>query len=331
MGQWVDSCLQSTDLQVCGTSIPGIPLMFSGRNKHISWSLLPSADSFEQLLPVAEGDSSGVIEGTEVLKVRGTGAANNHTLVSLSVQQCVIGGVSFLMISDIASKRLQSSLAAGGVPRMALSSPSLTAPISLQFLLKLSQARNWQDFSAAYALNRAMPLNALYGDEQGNIGSASYRGPDTLPSFILNPQSGYIVAAAPLSPLQQGTGRVEQLVSQFLSAGSKMTADAARLVLSDTFSPSSLRLAHLISALNVETVISNSARQVLVKCQALVAAFDGQYSVDASAPVLLEAFRSALVHNSMDSAAAAASTSNSLSVTALKRSQLADRYALLVN
>ncbi len=79
-----------------------------------------------------------------------------------------------------------------------------------------------------------------------------------------------------------------------------MTVASAQKVLLDVFSPSSLKLAQLVQQSG--SGVSAGSKDMTAKIESakvLVAGFDGFYHEKAAAPVLLEAFRAALVDNCM--------------------------------
>jgi hypothetical protein len=80
-------------------------------------------------------------------------------------------------------------------------------------------------------------------------------------------------------------------------SSSKVTVNALQSVLTDTFSATSLLLRDSITLMKVDPSFSAAQRQHFVAAKSLVHGFDGQYTTDRAAPVLLEAYRITLLSN----------------------------------
>ena len=75
----------------------------------------------------------------------------------------------------------------------------------------------------------------------------------------------------------------------------KVTVTALQGVLTDTYSPSSILLRDYLLKLVMIVPMSEAQQVEVLSAKALIRHFDGVYSTDAAAPVLLEAFRVVLM------------------------------------
>lgn len=107
---------------------------------------------------------------------------------------------------------------------------------------------------------------------------------------VYNPPSGMLMSQTSLSQ----AGRICQRLHCDTASAIVRAVDLESLLI-DTFSPSSLVLRDIILQVPVLTTLSAAEHAEVLAIQALVAGFDGLYSTHAGAPVLLEAFRVALV------------------------------------
>ncbi len=296
-----------------------------GRNEHISWSFAASRESSEALAPLGEDDD--LTERHEALLVRGE-SGRNDSFQSVSVREvrATVSGRDVLLpvLGDLLPQNVQNHLGRTSLPPSTLSSNALTQPIDLSFLRSVAAAQGWDQFSAACGAQNAMSLNVLYADVNGNIGAIE-TGAASKRSAVLNPDSGYILLS---SSGAAGTGdRLQELVSAAVQAGGVDSAAASR-ILADCFSPSASKLVALVLRSEAgEGKFSKESERMVRAAHALVSkGFDGVYAPAASAPVLLEAFRAALVHKlaSHNSGAAVDILLGGARLTALRRHQATD-------
>jgi hypothetical protein len=265
-----------------------------GRNQHMSWAFTSSAVSAESLVPV-ESDSSSVKERLEVIKVRGV-VANNETYVTIAIKQVPTSdGLHLLpLVSDIGSPQIRSRLQTASVAEFAVSSPALQQRVDLKFLTGVSSAENWDQFVAACSAMRSVSLNVVFADEEGNIGAATTAGGADISVF--NPPSGYVCASSDVDSFAAEGGRLDGFLRNVVAHKQKLTPLEAEAFLLDDFSPSSLRLAALVARCSADQneLVSSEVRLRVAHAKVVVQGFDGKYSPDAAAPVVLEALRVSL-------------------------------------
>lgn len=109
---------------------------------------------------------------------------------------------------------------------------------------------------------------------------------------MYNPASGIIVAA-PVSTAD----RICALLGCDSASDAKVSLAAVQSVLTDTFSPSAVLLRDYITTMRGDASVSIEQRKSILAAKLLVQKFDGLYRTNSAAPVLLEAFRVALVNN----------------------------------
>ncbi len=209
---------------VSGYSMAAMPGVVIGKNTKIAWGLTTSyVDSQDLYLEDLRGDT--VREGrgyvplrvmTEQIQVRGEDQPRTIRIRS-SRHGPLLSDVDHLLQEVSASKSGPSSEPYG----VALSWTALQPGRSMDALLGIDQAQNFNEFRDAAALLSAPSQNVIYADTSGNIGyqlagAAPLRGEGngTMPSpgwdqsydwkglipfaklpYIFNPPSGFIVAA----------------------------------------------------------------------------------------------------------------------------------------
>lgn len=120
--------------------------------------------------------------------------------------------------------------------------------------------------------------------------------PEVRNNRVFNPASGIIVAAGSAGG-PSASSEAQRICQRLNCASPAATLKAAdlRKLLVDTFSPSSLVLRDIVLQVSVNATQSEVEKAEILAMQALVDGFDGVYTTAAAAPVLLEAFRVALV------------------------------------
>ncbi len=154
-----------------------MPLVFAGRNEHISWALTGSANSLSDSVVPLSVDAV-LRERNEVIQVRG-GVDGNETsyFVTLTVREVEMerGGVTqyLPLLSGVVQPAVHAYLRSAHLSEFALSSHALRAPSNLKFLRAVGASSGWESFLAACSSLQSVSLNALYADTQGNIGATS--------------------------------------------------------------------------------------------------------------------------------------------------------------
>ena len=171
-GVWYELHLNAPDYQASGVSFPGAPGVVIGHNADIAWGLTNGMVDVQDLFierpdpadparfAVDDGwQSAEVIE--EVISVR---RGQPH------VERVVITQNGPLITGLLNTDRPGESGTA--VPPIALSLrwTGHTPGNNIRAVLRLNQARNWDEFSAALQDWTTPPQNILYADDHGNIG-----------------------------------------------------------------------------------------------------------------------------------------------------------------
>ncbi|HWC00711.1 MAG TPA: penicillin acylase family protein, partial [Bryobacteraceae bacterium] len=208
-GIWYAVHLQAPGLDVAGVSLPGVPAVIVGHNRHIAWGVTNLEFDVQDLYIERFDDRTGrytfrgQIEQAqaerEVIRVRGGESTELLTWVT----------------------RHGPLLVTEGNDRMSLRWTAADAGAFEFPFLELNKAQNWQQFTAAISRFAGPGQNFVYADVEGNIGyHATGRLPirrgfsgdvpvdgtsgnfewegyipfDQLPS-VYNPPSGIIVTA----------------------------------------------------------------------------------------------------------------------------------------
>jgi penicillin G amidase len=209
---------------VSGFSMAAMPGVVIGKNTKIAWALTTSYVDAQDLYledvrgdTVREGDSHVPLQvTTEEIRVRGQDQPRTIRIRS-SRHGPLLSDVDHLL-KEVAASRSDPNSDAYAV---ALSWTALKPGHSMDALVAIGQAQNFEDFRAAAALLSAPSQNLLYADTSGNIGyqlagaiplrgqgngtrpslgwepSHNWRG--TIPfaklPYVYNPPSGFLVAA----------------------------------------------------------------------------------------------------------------------------------------
>jgi len=160
---WYEVHLIAGEFNVTGASLPGLPTVLVGHNKHIAWGITLAFTDCEDLFverfdPQAPHcyEFRGEWLDAEVIpeSIRVKGRAEPHT-------EQVIVTHHGPIISDVVGYPEQ---------RIALSSMALRPCSALKGWLLLDQAGNWDEFVEAMRLIEAPQLNVAYADVVGNVG-----------------------------------------------------------------------------------------------------------------------------------------------------------------
>ena len=158
---WYQVALSAPGLAVSGVSVPGLPAVLIGHNRHIAWSLT-SAQSQSTLFYAEQ--TSAARPGEYFWRGQWRRMRVLHYTIS------VRGGASQQLTVDetVQGAVLTQSGQTVAVDWMgALGSPDLSA------LLAIGQAANFSQFRAALAGWRSPALTFVYADDRGHIGAIS--------------------------------------------------------------------------------------------------------------------------------------------------------------
>lgn len=172
---WYFAHLSAPGFEVIGATLPGVPGVVLGRNRHIAWGFTNTGPDVQDLY-IERIDGAGRVlapQGwqplatrSEVIKVKG------RPDVTLTVRASRHGP----LISDVFKP------AADALPQNFALAFAWTAlredDLSMQAAGKFATARNWNDFLAAARDFHSPQQNMVYADTEGNIG---YIAPGRVP------------------------------------------------------------------------------------------------------------------------------------------------------
>jgi penicillin amidase len=169
---WYQVSLAAPGLALSGATVPGLPLVLSGRNERIAWSIAGSGnDSQDLFIERIAGDRYLGPDGwqeletsTETVRVRGGDE------VRLQVRRSRHGPI----VSDLlAGGLLEAGGADGEDERLGLAlgwSALQETDLTLQGALDLAFAGSWSEFGDALGNLHEPALTVLYADAEGNTG-----------------------------------------------------------------------------------------------------------------------------------------------------------------
>jgi penicillin G amidase len=160
---WYLAHLESPTLDTTGATIPGFPAVVVGRNESISWGVTTLPADVQDLYIMNETSDGGgyryqnEVRPYEVRKEKiGVKDAKD---VHITVRQSVYGPV----ISDVVN-------VAGSKPLSLRWTGLDPQDHSLEALLKVDHAGNWDEFNEALRSYNGLSQNLVYADVDGNIG-----------------------------------------------------------------------------------------------------------------------------------------------------------------
>ena len=180
---WYLAHLSAGDFDVIGATLPGTPAVALGRNRSIAWGATNVAADVEDLYRERLDDSGkfaifrGVREPLTI--VPETIGVKGGQPVRLDVRITRHGP----LVSDAINANnaeLPQGSAPAPLPPLALRWTALDADdTTLAAYLKMNEARNWSEFTAALADFVVPSQNFVYGDVDGHIG---YYAPGRIPT-----------------------------------------------------------------------------------------------------------------------------------------------------
>src|SRR5688572_27819374 len=156
---WYFAHLHAPGLDVIGGTLPGVPAILVGRNDRIAWGLTNTGADVQDLY--LEKLDTHFDEHEELIKVKG---ASDERLVVRSSRHGPV-------ISDVSRSALEAA------PRgyaLALAWTALAEDdLTMQAGVKISRARDWEEFLGAARDLHSAPQSVSYADVDGNIGFIS--------------------------------------------------------------------------------------------------------------------------------------------------------------
>jgi penicillin amidase len=311
-GIWYQIYMECPDFRVQGVSLPGMPLVMIGHNRHISWGITLAFSDIQDLFveQFQEGDTRRYLHKDvwkdaevfpEAIHVKGRATPEIEEVV-VTHNGPVISGV----------------VNTGGQV-LALNSPALRPSALTLGWYKMDQATDWDSFVAAMRHIDAPGLNIVYADVAGNIGywmtgktPIRGKGRGELPSIgwtgeydfkgyvpfeemphTLNPARGYVVSAnnkvvADDFPHFMGNvwmnGYRARRIEELLLQRERWSRDAFPAIHMDVFCRPGVEFAAHFKDLTFTDAALEAARKVLV-------AWDGQLTTTTVGGCLYEVTR----------------------------------------
>lgn len=304
---WLVAGIKSPSYHAVGLMVPGLPFIGVGRNPWIAWGGTNMRAASSDLYDVSRLPKDKITVRRETVRVRWWGTR------TVDIRETPLGPV----ISDAPPLNWK------GKP-LALRWIGHERGDEITSFLKVSRARNWDQFGRAFATFAVSAQNMLYADTRGNIGQvmatmlpvrpnklppdlvldatdpeAQWQGVRTaleLPS-IYNPAAGYLASA------NNRPTHTDQPVGHFFSADDRMTRmkqllendkriglDDLRRLQRDVYMPSSVALRDAalakLDAAGLGDQLDAPARQVLD----LMRGWDGHYTAESRGAVAFELF-----------------------------------------
>ncbi len=169
---WYLVRMEAPGLSLTGATVPAAPVFVLGHNGTIAWAGTSTGSDVQDFFieRVSEGDPEryDTPEGPRPFDVRTeTIVVKGREPLELTVRETRHGPV----VSDLAPEFAGDP----GQGRLVALSSTLLRDDDMTFLafLRLNQARNWDDFTAALELLHSPQQNMMYADVEGNIGFMS--------------------------------------------------------------------------------------------------------------------------------------------------------------
>ena len=305
---WLLAGVKSPSYHAVGLMLPGLPLFAIGRNPWIAWggtNMRASASDLIDVSALPEAEKSAL---TSSIRVRWWPDQE------VTVRRTRFGPI----LSD--APQLQDLRLADLSLRWAghLPSDEVTA------MLHVARARTFDEFRSAFASFAVPGQNMLYADAEGNIGQVmAVRVPDrsevpedlivdastgerlwerlrdatNLPAMV-NPDSGFIASAnnkpqngdAAVGFFFSPDDRVRRMAALIEQAGT-VDIDQVKAMQRDVHAHSSAALNEVLVRKLRHTGVADQATGEARRTFELMAGWDGEYRVDAQAPVAFELFR----------------------------------------
>ena len=305
---WLIAGYKSPSYHAVGLMLPGVPLIAVGRNPDIAWGgtnmRAATSDLYDatSLLP-------GATERTERIAVRW------WRDVEMTVRETPLGPV--LSDAPVINEKSQAPFALRWIGHDV--SDEVTA------MLKVSRARTFQEFRAAFKTFAVSGQNMIYADTAGNIGQVmavrlpvrgyetppdllldpndprarwrGYRDATTLPAS-LNPESGYLVSAnnrpaktqIPVGYFFSPDDRIERL-SALLEEDRRFSLDDFMRMQLDVYMPSAVEMRDFLldrlDASGVARDAEGGARRLIET----IRGWDGHWHAESRGALAFELFR----------------------------------------
>lgn len=337
---WYLANISGGEIDVRGATLPGLPMVLMGENKHIAWGAVTSMVDVQDLYALRmhphddhmyelDGDWKSVEVSSEFIEVKADFPSFlREPVPPIKIERRVTHH------GPIISDALPASNSIFALSWTALNEEHNT----FSSLVKVNYATNWDMFRQALVNYVAPPMNYIYADVDNNIGmmlagkipsrkaesgrlpskgwlsNSDWSGaisPNDLPVFF-NPSSGILSnannmlehsTAQPLSGSWQPKyriNRINSLLEGIIASGQKLTPDEMIAIQKDQVSIQSQELLPFIRKLKGSTEHEKKALYYLSR-------WDGNHSVDSIEATIYQYwysnFKKALVYNELDNSA----------------------------
>jgi penicillin G amidase len=313
--------LNAGELHCSGATLPGIPAVMSGRNESIAWGVTNLAPDVQDLYwekVTADGTHCWRGSTPEPLRIKTHEIAVKGAEPVQFVAKATPRGPLMSEVLQGDSERHRQER--GARPPLSLQWTGFhESDRSVEALMRMNAATDWDEFNTALRLHAVPPLNFGFADRAGNIGlhaaglipvrgqgdgsvpgdgsdeNSGWRGfipYDELPHSF-NPTCGYLVSTnscAPESDYPHFLGRDwissarKQRIRSLLEARPKLSVRDHCALQSDTVSPTALQLlAAARRFLREEDEISG-------RSLALLASWDGDMASSSAAAAIFAAW-----------------------------------------
>ncbi|MBI2966172.1 MAG: penicillin acylase family protein [Chloroflexi bacterium] len=160
---WYENHIVAPELEVTGASLPGIPAVLVGHNRHIAWGITAAFTDCQDLF--AER-----FDGGDSRRYESMGRWVDAEVIEESIAVKGRDEPEPLQIAITRHGPLVADGPAGSDLRFALSAVALTGPGDAGGWIALNRARDWREFTDALRQVHSAQLNVVYADVEGNIG-----------------------------------------------------------------------------------------------------------------------------------------------------------------
>ncbi|MBK8975118.1 MAG: penicillin acylase family protein [Planctomycetes bacterium] len=306
---WCVVAWRTPTQQVAGLTLPGVPAVVVGRNRHIAWGGTNMGAWSSSLYDVAGLPADAVSTRSETLRTRWW---FDH---DIELRETPYGP----LISDAPLLREL------GLPPLALDWRGHRPSDEITAFLRVGVATDWDSFRAAFETYATGGQNFLYADAHGHIGQllatelvpAASRAegalqdgsdpagpvrepgvPGTRLPAVVDPPEGYLVSAnntpvltePPVSAYRNSNDRVLRIRELIEQQGTLGVADMRRIQRDVHSRSSAAAAAALLAAVDAEA-LSAGARALRDR----LAGWDGDYAIDSVGAVAFQAVVAALL------------------------------------
>lgn len=305
---WLIAGYKSPSHHAIGLMIPGVPVIAEGRNARVAWGGTNMHSASSDLYSVKKLDRSAFKTREMTVKARWWPSRR------YVARDTDVGPI----ISDarILGAQKDEEIALRWVGHQP--SDEFTA------LLRMTQARNWDDFRGAFASYAVSGMNMLYADIDGNIGQVlavklPVRKQSQPPDLVLdgadpdhrwdgyietadlphsyNPPEGYLVSAnnrpvelnVPISYFFATNDRIHR-ISERLAEHGKISVAHAMNIQGDIFMPSAVELRDMFVDRLAESGIDGGHDPRARELIGLLKAWDGHYRAGSRGALAFELF-----------------------------------------